>query len=99
MVLPVVVTSGEAQLTINTSGAGTACGTTEQTISLSALTAGVKDIYITREQLAVILNNFAVKMGMKLPVVRDYSGFNDDTDIANDYIKNNHANLRMKGYF
>ena len=38
---------------------------------------------ITREQLATMLNNYAVKMGLKLPVTREYTGFKDDADIAN----------------
>ena len=38
---------------------------------------------ITREQLATILNNYAVQTGKDLPAKRDYSGFNDEADIAN----------------
>jgi hypothetical protein len=38
---------------------------------------------ITREQLSTILNNYAKFAGIDLPVVREYSGFNDDADIAN----------------
>jgi hypothetical protein len=33
--------------------------------------------------MAVMLNNYAVKNGMALPVVREYAGFMDEADIAN----------------
>ncbi|MCL1905741.1 MAG: InlB B-repeat-containing protein, partial [Clostridiales bacterium] len=38
---------------------------------------------ITRQDLAVILNNYAKSVGIKLPAVNGYKGFNDDADIAN----------------
>jgi hypothetical protein len=38
---------------------------------------------ITREQLATMLNNYAIKMELKLPEPGAYTGFNDDEDIAN----------------
>ena len=38
---------------------------------------------VTREQLAVILNNYINYMGLMLPEIRDYTGFNDDIDCAN----------------
>jgi uncharacterized repeat protein (TIGR02543 family) len=39
--------------------------------------------YITRQDLAVILSNYAAKAGMPLPFAREYTRFNDDADIAN----------------
>ena len=48
-----VVESNEAAPTIDTTGTGTACGTTEQTISLNNLSgAGAKDIYIVAKDAA-----------------------------------------------
>ena len=48
-----VVNSGENQPTIDTAGTGTACDTTEQTISLNNLSgAGAKDIYIVTKDAA-----------------------------------------------
>jgi hypothetical protein len=41
------------------------------------------DDNITREQLAVILNNFINYAGLTLPVLRDYADFVDDADCAN----------------
>jgi hypothetical protein len=38
---------------------------------------------ITRQDLAVILNNYAEFAGITLPAARDYVGFSDDADIAN----------------
>ena len=47
-----VVESGAGEPTIDTSGAGTACDTNEQTISLTSLSAGAKDIYIVVKDAA-----------------------------------------------
>ena len=48
-----VVESGETEPTIETTGAGTSCDTTEQTISLNNLSgAGAKDIYIVAKDAA-----------------------------------------------
>jgi hypothetical protein len=47
-----VVDSGTQAPTINTTDAGTACDTSEQTITLTALTAGAKDIYIVVKDAA-----------------------------------------------
>jgi len=44
------------------------------------------DDEITREQLAVILNNYARFASMSIPVVRESPRFNDDADIA-DYAR------------
>ena len=38
---------------------------------------------VTRQDLAVILNNYARFAGIVLPIVRQYSPFADDADIAN----------------
>ena len=38
---------------------------------------------VTRQDLAAILNRYVVFAGIELPVIRDYTGFNDDADIAN----------------
>ena len=38
---------------------------------------------VTRQDLAAILNRYVVFTGIELPVIRDYTGFNDDADIAN----------------
>ena len=40
------------------------------------------DDNISRQDLAVILNNYAVFAGLKLPVNRSYTGFNDEADMA-----------------
>ncbi|MCD8045763.1 MAG: DUF6273 domain-containing protein [Clostridiales bacterium] len=47
-----IVNNGETEPTIDTTGTGTDCGTTEQTISLTDLTAGAKDIYIVVKDAA-----------------------------------------------
>ena len=41
---------------------------------------------VTREQLTVILNNYAGYAGISLPSSKSYTGFNDEEDIA-DYAK------------
>jgi hypothetical protein len=41
------------------------------------------DIAVTRQDLAVILNNYAEFAGIALPELRDYPGFADDADAAN----------------
>ena len=49
---------------------------------------------LTIEQLAVILNNYAIFAGLTLPEVRSYPGFDDDADIsgyAEDAIKRLYA--------
>jgi uncharacterized repeat protein (TIGR02543 family) len=38
---------------------------------------------VTRQDLAVILDNYAEAMGLKLPITRNYPGFKDEADIAN----------------
>ena len=48
----VVAASGSAQPTIDTSGAGANCAAAENTISLSTLSAGAKDIYIVVKDTA-----------------------------------------------
>lgn len=47
-----VVEEGVTEPTVNTTGTGTACGTTEQTITLNSLVAGAKDIYIVVKDAA-----------------------------------------------
>ena len=47
-----VVASGDSKPTISTNGSGTTCGTTEETITLTNLTKGVKDIYIVVKDAA-----------------------------------------------
>ena len=60
-----VVESGATAPAIDTSGAGTACGTTEQTISLTNLTdAGAKDIYIVAKDAA---NNVSQPLNITIP--------------------------------
>ena len=60
-----VVESNEAAPTIDTTGTGTACDTTEQTISLTSLTAGAKDIYIVVKDAA---GNVSEKLKIEIPV-------------------------------
>lgn len=38
---------------------------------------------ITRAHLAVLLNAYAVRMGIELPILVEYHGFTDDLDIRN----------------
>ncbi len=59
-----VVERGATAPTIDTSGAGTACDTTEQTISLVNLTTGAKDIYIVVKDAA---GNDSNKLKMEIP--------------------------------
>jgi|GEM_PF-102276 len=47
-----IVDQGAAAPSIDTTGAGTACDTNEQTITLNTLTAGAKDIYIVAKGTA-----------------------------------------------
>ena len=37
---------------------------------------------VTRQEMAVILNNYAGHRGIRLPILRTYSGFSDDSKIA-----------------
>lgn len=60
-----VVESNEAAPTIDTTGTGTACDTTEQTISLTSLTADAKDIYIVVKDAA---GNVSEKLKIEIPV-------------------------------
>ena len=60
-----VVESGATEPNVGTSGAGTACGTTKQTISLDSLSgAGAKDIYIVVKDAA---GNVSNKLKMEIP--------------------------------
>ena len=60
-----VVESNEAAPTIDTDGTGTACDTTEQTISLNNLSgAGAKDIYIVAKDAA---GNVSGKLKITIP--------------------------------
>lgn len=59
-----VVESGAAEPGVNSSGMGTACDTTEQTISLTTLTAGAKDIYIVVKDAA---GNISDKLKIEIP--------------------------------
>jgi uncharacterized repeat protein (TIGR02543 family) len=56
-----VVADGTSQPTINTTGAGTACDTTEQTVGLT-LTAGAKDLYIVVKDAAGNVSAAAFKI-------------------------------------
>lgn len=61
----VVVESGETEPTIETTGAGTSCDTTEQTISLNNLSgAGAKDIYIVAKDA---VGNISDVLKMEIP--------------------------------
>ena len=59
-----VVDSGESQPDIDTTEAGTSCDTAEQTISLTTLTAGAKDIYIVVKDAA---GNVSEKLKITIP--------------------------------
>ena len=59
-----VVESGADEPDVNSSGTGTACDTTEQTISLTTLTAGAKDIYIVVKDAA---GNISGKLKIEIP--------------------------------
>ena len=59
-----VVESGASEPEINTTGAGTSCDTTEQTISFDNLTAGAKDIYIVVKDAA---GNVSNKLKIAIP--------------------------------
>lgn len=59
-----VVESGAAEPDVNSSGTGTDCDTTEQTISLTTLTAGAKDIYIVVKDAA---GNKSGKLKIEIP--------------------------------
>ena len=60
-----VVESGAAEPDVSTSGTGTACDTTEQTISLTSLAgAGAKDIYIVVKDAA---GNISGKLKIEIP--------------------------------
>ena len=66
-----VVDSGAAAPTIDTTGAGTACDTTEQTIA-ATLTAGAKDIYIVVKDAAGNVSN-ALKIAIPAYVPNAYT--------------------------
>jgi hypothetical protein len=38
--------------------------------------------YVTRQDLAVLLNRYSRYAGIDVPVIRAYTGFNDEADIA-----------------
>ncbi|MFQ8638112.1 MAG: InlB B-repeat-containing protein [Acutalibacteraceae bacterium] len=59
-----VVESGAAEPNIDTTAAGIACDTTEQTISLTSLTAGAKDIYIVVKDA---VGNVSRKQKVEIP--------------------------------
>ena len=59
-----VVDDNSAAPTIETTGTGTACDTSEQTISLNALTAGAKDIYIIVKDES---NNVSTALKIDIP--------------------------------
>lgn len=59
-----VVESGAAEPDVNSSGTGTDCDTTEQTISLTTLTEGAKDIYIVVKDAA---GNISGKLKIEIP--------------------------------
>ena len=66
-----VVESGETEPDIDTTGTGTACDTTEQTISLDSLTgAGAKDIYIVVKDAA---GNVSDPLKMTIPAYTEPS--------------------------
>ena len=60
-----VVESGAAEPAIDTTAAGTACVNGENTISLTTLTAGAKDIYIVAKDAA---GNVSEKLKIEIPV-------------------------------
>ncbi len=66
-----VVDSGAAAPTIDTTGAGTICNTAEQTISLTGLTAGAKDIYIVVLDIDDNVSSRAFKIGIPAYVPPD----------------------------
>ena len=59
-----VVDSGENEPDVDTTETGTACDTTEQTISLTSLGAGAKDIYIVVKDAA---GNISGKLKIEIP--------------------------------
>ncbi|MCI6554033.1 MAG: S-layer homology domain-containing protein, partial [Lachnospiraceae bacterium] len=75
-----VVESGAAAPTIDTSGAGTACAAAEQTISLTSLTAGAKDIYIVVKDAAGNVSS-ALKIEIPAYVAPVYSISADTTTL------------------
>jgi len=66
-----IVSGGAAQPVINTSGAGTACGAIEETITLTTLTAGAQDIYIVVKDAAgnVSASSFHISIPAFIPPV------------------------------
>jgi uncharacterized protein (DUF2164 family) len=71
-----VVASGAGIPTIDTSTGGIACSTDEQTITLSNLTAGAKDIYIV---VADAAGNKNEPLKIAIPAYSSGGGNNDDT--------------------
>jgi hypothetical protein len=70
-----VVDSGAAAPDIDTAGEGTACGTSEVTISLTELTAGAKDIYIVVKDAS---GNMSA--ALKIEIARVDTGAPDPAD-------------------
>ena len=68
-----VVDSGAAEPTINTATAGTDCVSGENTISLTTLTAGARDIYIVVKDAAGNVSSPALKMTIPAYIVPVYS--------------------------
>ena len=63
----VIVESGAAEPSIDTTGTGTACDTTEQTISLNNLSGvGAKDIYIVAKDAA---GNVSQPLTIEIPAI------------------------------
>ena len=65
-----VVDSGDSEPSIDTTGTGTPCDTTQQTISLTGLTADAKDIYIVVKDAS---GNVSDKLKMTIPAAPRYS--------------------------
>ncbi len=73
-----VVADGAGEPVIDTGGTGTACDTTEQTISLDDLTAGCKDIYIKVKDAAGNVSE-SLKISIPLPLVEVTDYITTDT--------------------
>jgi Leucine-rich repeat (LRR) protein len=78
-----VVDSGAEKPNIDTSGVGVSCGTTEQTLTLSALSAGAKDLYIVVKDASDNVSAGTFKIVVPAYVAPVYSISLSETGMSN----------------
>lgn len=92
-----VVESVASAPTIETTGAGTNCDTSAQTISLSGLTAGAKDIYIiVKDTAGNVSNAQKIEIPVYVPPVSPVYSISADTSIVFDAVQTGYTQPAAK---